>query len=220
MAASLRPESATVGTLSGPAINADVKKSTADRTSVTPASGNISISDASTHWESCNEVPTNVSHAKKTKTAAAAAPPIQHTDATASATGSELKSTKASTVRGDSERPRSEYTTSGPNILRNKQPTAPSESGRLSGTGVPREVRFSVASPAERSNVSTPRSSSRLAQEYTSASSRNVPTQDLLSHKYATFDIPKLDPATARQVRKGRLVVESTSKSPKPFCFW
>ncbi|CCF40530.1 hypothetical protein CH063_02374, partial [Colletotrichum higginsianum] len=121
---------------------------------------------------------------------------------------------------GVAERTRTEDELSGSSISQREQTTAPS----LSERRVPPVFYFTGTKKSEQPRVANiERPAASLASEDAPApsSARNGPNRSIAPRNTAVRNGPSsLDPRTAKQVKKGKLVVDSTSKSPEPFCFW
>ncbi|KAK2014539.1 hypothetical protein LZ32DRAFT_657115 [Colletotrichum eremochloae] len=137
---------------------------------------------------------------------------------------SSLSQTKEPTAANPFERSSCAYAFSGSSVphdfdfSQTKQPASPTLFKRTSrgysftGSSLPRDFHFSGTTPTEQTKSTSTGTNPKSAQENVNprTSSRNNKTRGSSPRKSGVKNATQLDPATAHQVKKGKLVVEPT----------
>lgn len=149
----------------------------------------------------------------------------QSNDSSSKATPSHTQGGKTA-VTGVVERERREYVLSGSDVLQTKGTTAPavpersSRSYTFNSESVPRSFQFSGVAQGEHPKEPSFKASSSRTTNTKASTSCAQQSSSSSSHTRVKPSPWKADKATAKQIRKGRLIVEPPGESPKPFSFW
>ncbi|KAK1993247.1 hypothetical protein LX36DRAFT_586743, partial [Colletotrichum falcatum] len=184
-------------------------------------SDSMSNSDGSAHWESCSEGDiTSESRVQRSRASGVSTPVTPQTGTSTSSTVSDRTIDQRSVGSRVVERTRLPYTSSRPRISQTKEPAVLSPLKRTShgysftGTSVPRDFHFSGTTQTEQTKFANTRIKPKYAQDditsrrSSRSSSRKKEARAPSPRKSGVRSMPQLDPVTARQVKKGRLIVE------------
>ncbi|KAK1595541.1 uncharacterized protein LY79DRAFT_681060 [Colletotrichum navitas] len=191
-------------------------KSSQERATVPSTSDSMSDSDKSTHWESCSEgATTSASRTQKVRASGLSTPVTLRTGTSTPPTISGHTIEQRPVSSRAVERARTPYALSRFSISQTKEPAATnlertSHAYVFGGSSVPRDFQFSGAIQTEETKSTSTGTKPKYGQNNATPhySSPSNQTRGPSSRKSGVKNAPQLDPVnTARQVKKGRLVV-------------
>ncbi|KXH25956.1 hypothetical protein CNYM01_01797 [Colletotrichum nymphaeae SA-01] len=133
---------------------------------------------------------------------------------------------KTTAVTGVVERERREYVLRGSDVSQTEVTSAPvipersSRSYAFHSASLPRSFQFAGGAQGEHSKEPSVKASSSQTPNTKASNSYAQQSTSSSSHTRVKPSPWKADKATAKQIRKGRLIVEPPGESPKPFNFW
>lgn len=133
---------------------------------------------------------------------------------------------KTTAVTGVVERERREYVLRGSDVSQTEVKSAPaipeqsSRSYAFHSASLPRSFQFAGGAQGEHSKEPIVKASSSQTPNTKVSNSYDQQSASSSSHTKVKPSPWKADKATAKQIRKGRLIVEPPGESPKPFNFW
>ncbi|KAK6213468.1 DNA mismatch repair protein [Colletotrichum tabaci] len=195
-----------------PLVHSGPSKEPQIRESLSSISDVVSNSDASIKWESCSEGDSaSPPSGEKLQIGGVSASPMQQTSTSVTPTNQRCKDEETPSVSGVAERTRTEDELSGSSISQREQTTAPS----LSERRVPPVFYFTGTKKSEQpgvANIERPAASHASEDAPAPSSARSGPNRSIAPRNPAVRNGPSsLDPRTAKQAKKGKLVVDSTN---------